>query len=68
MSIFRSRKFYLALFAVVQALVFNYFDVDPEVWQSIAALVAVLIASIAYEDGATKRNESNPTRPGPDVQ
>ena len=53
-ALFRSRKFLLALFAVVQALVFSYFDVPDALWQAIAALVSVLIASIAYEDGQEK--------------
>lgn len=53
-ALFRSRKFLVALFAVVQALVLHYFNVDPEVWGSISALAAVLIASIAYEDGQAK--------------
>ncbi|MBE2202544.1 MAG: hypothetical protein IAE79_28290 [Anaerolinea sp.] len=49
-----SRKFWLAVFAVVQVLVLHYLDVPDEVWQSIAALVMVLIGAIAYEDGAEK--------------
>ena len=51
-----SRKFWLAVFGVVQAIVLYYLNVPKEIWQSIAALVAVLIASIAYEDaGKPKR-------------
>jgi hypothetical protein len=53
-ALFRSRKFLIALFAVIQALVLHYVNVDPEVWGSISALAAVLIASIAYEDGQAK--------------
>lgn len=53
-ALFRSRKFLLALFGVVQAIVLSYLDVPDNVWQSIAALVAVLISSIAYEDGQAK--------------
>lgn len=50
-----SRKFWLAVFGVVQALVFHYLNVPDEIWQAIAALVGVLIASIAVEDAAEKR-------------
>lgn len=53
-ALFRSRKFLVALFGALQAIVLHYFAVDPEVWGAIAALAAVLIASIAYEDGAEK--------------
>lgn len=49
-GLLRSRKFYLAVFGIAQALVFEYLSVPDEVWQSIAALVGVLIASIAIED------------------
>lgn len=50
-----SRKFWLAVFGVVQALVFHYLNVPDEIWQAIAALAGVLIASIAVEDAAEKR-------------
>lgn len=58
-ALFRSRKFLLALFGVIQALAFNYFNVPDDVWQSITVLVMVLIASIAYEDGQAKSGASN---------
>lgn len=54
MSIFKSRKFWLAVFGVVQALVLNYFAVPQEIWQTIAALVGVVIAGIAIEDAGEK--------------
>ncbi len=54
-GLLRSRKFWLAVFGVVQALVFHFINVPEDVWQAIAALVAVLIASIAVEDAAEKR-------------
>lgn len=53
-ALLRSRKFLLALFALIQALVMHYLDLPDEIWQSIVALVGVLIASIAYEDGQAK--------------
>lgn len=52
--LFRSRKFLLAMFGVIQAIVLHYLDVPRDVWLSIEALVAVLIFSIAHEDAAEK--------------
>ncbi|HUV82891.1 MAG TPA: hypothetical protein VMW53_07450 [archaeon] len=52
-----SRKFWLAAFGVVQTLVLYFLKVPDEIWQSIATLVGVLIASIAVEDAATKLNK-----------
>ena len=49
-----SRKFWLAIFGVVQAVVLHYLNVPDELWQSIAGLVAVLIGSIAIEDAGAK--------------
>jgi hypothetical protein len=54
-SLLHSRKFWLAVFGLVQVVVFQYFEVPDAVWQAIAGLVAVLIASIAGEDMAEKR-------------
>jgi hypothetical protein len=55
LSLLRSRKFWLAMFGVTQTVVLHYLDIPDEVWQSIAALVGVLIVSIAAEDAAAKR-------------
>jgi len=55
-SLLHSRKFWLAVFGVVQTLVFHFLDVPDEIWQSIAGLVAVLITTIAVEDAAAKRS------------
>ena len=49
-----SRKFWIAVFGVVQALVLHYLSIPDEVWQSIAALAMALIASIAIEDAGEK--------------
>lgn len=54
MSILKSRKFWLAVFGVVQAVVLHYFQVPEAVWTAIAQLVAVLIAAIALEDAGAK--------------
>ena len=48
--LFYSRKFWLAVVAVAQAVTLHYFDVPEAIWQSILGLIAVLIGSIAYED------------------
>lgn len=53
-SLAHSRKVLVALFAVIQALVLEYLNIAPAVWQSIAALAGVLILSISYEDGQEK--------------
>ena len=56
LALLRSRKFLLAMFALIQAVVFHFLEVPDELWQAIAALVAVLIAAIAVEDAAEKLN------------
>jgi hypothetical protein len=53
-SLLYSRKFWLAVFGVVQAIVFVYLDVPETLWQAITGLVMVLIAAIAVEDAAEK--------------
>lgn len=62
-TLLRSRKFWLAVFGVVQALVLHYLQVPDDIWQSIAALVAVVIASIAVEDAAAKVSGNFPPQP-----
>lgn len=55
-ALLRSRKFWLAVFGLIQTLVFQFVpNFPPSVWQAIDLLVAVLIASIAGEDAAEKR-------------
>jgi hypothetical protein len=53
-SLLRSRKFWLAVFGVAQAVVLHYFAVPDDIWQTIAALIGVLIAGIAVEDAGAK--------------
>ena len=53
-ALLRSRKFLLALAAVIQTLVLYYIAVPAEVWASINALIIVVIGGIAYEDGQEK--------------
>ena len=47
----KSRKFWYAVFGCVSTIILYYVDVPKEIWISIDALVGVLIASVAYEDG-----------------
>lgn len=55
-ALLKSRKFWLAMFGLVQSLVFELVPGFPrEVWLAIDGLVAVVIAGIAYEDGQQKR-------------
>lgn len=54
-ALFRSRKFLLAVFGVVQSAVSVYLEVPVELWASIDALVVVVISGIAVEDAAEKR-------------
>jgi len=55
MSILKSRKFWLAMLALVQTVLFQFVpDFPATVWQSIDGVLIVLIASIAYEDGQEK--------------
>ena len=55
-SLLKSRKFWLAVFGVVQAVVLHYLSVPEEIWQSIVGLVMVLIAGIAVEDAGRNIN------------
>jgi hypothetical protein len=53
-SLLRSRKFWLALFGVVTAVVSHFFEIPQDIWLAIEGLVGVLIATIAIEDAALK--------------
>ena len=59
-GLLNSRKFWLAVFGIVQAIVFQFFpDIPDALWQSISTLVAVLIAAIAIEDAGAKIGKGN---------
>ena len=48
-----SRKFWLAVFGLVQTIIFQFVPQFPEVvWQAVDVLVCVLISTIALEDAA----------------
>ncbi len=53
-TLLKSRKFWLAVFGIIQALVLHYLHVPDEIWQAITALVITVIASIAIEDAGLK--------------
>ena len=53
-GLLKSRKFRLAVFWMVQAFVLYFLDVPDEIWQTIAGLIAVVIAGIAIEDAGEK--------------
>ena len=53
-GLLKSRKFYLALFGILQVVVLHFLDVPEEIWQAIATLVGILIAAIAVEDAGAK--------------
>ena len=56
LSLFRSRKFWLAMVGIVQTVLFNLVPNFPEeIWQAINALMVILIATYAWEDAAAKR-------------
>ncbi len=58
MSLVRSRKFWLAVFGVITAVVSHYLQIPQDIWIAIEALVLVLISTIALEDAALKRSGS----------
>jgi len=56
LALLHSRKFWLAIFGVIQTVVFNIFPEFPEaMWIAIDGLVVVLIGTIAWEDSSEKR-------------
>ena len=59
-SLLYSRKFWLAVFGIAQAVILHYFQVPEDIWQAIAGLVAVLIAGIALEDAGLKAGGAYP--------
>jgi hypothetical protein len=55
LSLFSSRKFWLAILGVVQTIVFQFFpNIPDELWQAINTLLLTLIGAIAVEDAAKK--------------
>lgn len=51
-ALLHSRKFWIAVFALIQSVVFALIPNFPQtVWLAIDGMAAVLIGAIAYEDG-----------------
>lgn len=53
-SLLRSRKFYLSLWALIQTIVGHYLQIPSDIIAAADAVVIVLVAAIAYEDGQEK--------------
>jgi hypothetical protein len=53
-TLLKSRKFWLAVFGVVQTVILHYVSVPQDIWIAIDVLVSVLIAGIALEDAGEK--------------
>ncbi len=59
-TLLASRKFWLAVFGVIQTLIFQFFpQFSKEVWQSINVLILVLISAIAVEDAGSSIGNKN---------
>ena len=62
-TLLRSRKFWLAVIAVVQTIVFTLLPNFPdEVWQAINVILLFLISTIAVEDAAAKFHGNHPAQ------
>lgn len=56
LALLRSRKFWLAVLAMAQTILFQFVpSFPPAVWQSIDAVLLIVIVTIAGEDMAEKR-------------
>ena len=51
----KSRKFWYAVWGLILTIVLYYVEVPKDIIVAIDALVAVLIASVAYEDAAAAK-------------
>ncbi len=53
-GLIHSRKFWLAVWGVAQAVILYYLDVPDEILVSVTALVIAVIGGITVEDSAAK--------------
>ena len=54
-SLFKSRKFWLAVVGVIQTVFFFFWPEAPEgLWEAINTILLILIGAIAVEDAAMK--------------
>ena len=59
-ALVKSRKFWLAVIAVIQTIVFSLIPTMPDtVWQAIDAILVWLIGMIALEDASLKLGAFN---------
>jgi hypothetical protein len=49
-KLLKSRQFWTAVLALVQTIVLNYLQVPAEIWQSINAILVIVIAMFTIED------------------
>lgn len=62
-SLFKSRKFWLSVIAVIQTVVFSTLPNFPaEVWQAINVILLFLVGMIAVEDAAAKLRGIHPSQ------
>lgn len=62
-SLFKSRKFWLSVIAVIQTVVFSTLPNFPaEVWQAINVILLFLVGMIAVEDAAAKLRGNHPSQ------
>lgn len=53
-NLLRNTQFWLALVAVAQTVIFQFFPAfSPELWKAIDAVIAILIASLTASDVTT---------------
>ena len=53
LALLKSRRLWLAIVAVAQTVVLQGAGVDPQVWQTINGVIAVVIAFVTVDDTAT---------------
>ena len=65
-SLLHSRKFWIAVFGLVQTILFHLLPTfPPMIWQAIDTLAGVLIIAIAAEDVALKLSGRHPIQLAP---
>ena len=61
LSLFKSRKFWLAVIGVIQTVFFFFWPDAPDgLWEAINTILLILIGAIAVEDAAAKINGYHP--------
>jgi hypothetical protein len=52
LALLKNRTFWLAVVALLQTLVLNYFKVPQDIWVAIDAILLVVIGSLTVEEAA----------------